>query len=50
MIYDNIEFTKKGWIYRNKLLFNWKEAHFTINIKKDSNFLDVVERDLSNLF
>lgn len=47
IIYDNVEFTKKGWINRNKLLFEGKEAYFTINIKKDSDFLDVVEREIS---
>ncbi|MFW6275121.1 MAG: WbqC family protein [bacterium] len=50
VIYDNIEFTKKGWINRNKLVFNGQVDYFTINIKKDSDYLNVNERVISNVY
>lgn len=47
IIYDNIQYTKKGWINRNRFLQNGKDALFSIPLKKDSDFLDVRERELS---
>jgi hypothetical protein len=47
IIYDNIQYTKKGWINRNRILINGKDQLITIPIKKDSDYLNVVERELS---
>ncbi len=47
IIYDNIQFSKKGWFHRNRLLQNGKDEYFTLPLKKDSDFLDVNERFLS---
>ncbi len=47
VIYDNIKYTKKGWINRNRYLQNGKDADFTIPLKKDSDYLDVRDRVLS---
>lgn len=47
VIYDNIQYTKKGWINRNRILINGKDQLITIPIKKDSDYLNVVERELS---
>jgi hypothetical protein len=47
VIYDNIQFTKKGWINRNRLLLNGKDEYFTLPVKSDSDFLNVIERELS---
>ncbi len=47
VIYDNIEFTKKGWINRNRILVNGDDAYITIPVKKDSDYLDVCERYLA---
>jgi hypothetical protein len=47
IIYDNIQYTKKGWINRNRVLVNGKDQLITLPIKKDSDYLDVVERELS---
>lgn len=44
VIYDNIEFTKKGWINRNRILVNGNDDLITIPLKKDSDFLHVKER------
>ena len=48
VIYDNIQFSKKGWFHRNNFLMNDKKTLFTIPIKKDSDNLDVVDRYLSD--
>ncbi len=47
VIYDNIQFSKKGWINRNRILANGKDFLFTINLKKDSDYLNVCERYIS---
>lgn len=48
IIYDNIEYTKKGWINRNRILMNGKDKLITLPIKKDSDFLNVVDRQISS--
>ncbi len=47
IVYDNIKYTKKGWINRNRLLVNGKDAIFSLPLKKGSDSLDVVERELA---
>ncbi len=48
VIYDNIEFTKKGWINRNRILVNGTDALISLPIKKDSDYLHVNERFLAD--
>lgn len=48
IIYDNIQYTKKGWINRNRILVNGSDKLVTLSIKKDSDYLDVVQRELAN--
>jgi hypothetical protein len=48
VVYDNIEYTKKGWINRNRYLLNGNDAYFTLPLKKDSDYLDVRERRISD--
>ncbi len=50
IVYDNIQYTKKGWINRNRFLQNGKDALFTVPLKNDSDFLDIKERELSSDF
>ena len=50
VIYDNIQFTKKGWINRNRILVNGKDEYFTLPLKKDSDYLNIVERRLADNF
>ena len=33
VIYDNIKYTKKGWINRNRILVNGKDSYITIPLK-----------------
>tara|TARA_R110000803_G_scaffold48532_5_gene100827 strand:+ start:6377 stop:7084 length:708 start_codon:yes stop_codon:yes gene_type:complete len=50
VIYDNIQYTKKGFINRNRILFNGTDRGFTLPIKKDSDYLDVTEREVSGVW
>ena len=47
VVYDNIKYTKKGWINRNRILQNGQDAMFSLPLKKDSDFLDVCKRELA---
>lgn len=48
VIYDNIQFSKKGWFHRNRILQNGKDEYITLPLKKDSDYLDVNNRFLSD--
>src|SRR5215471_7161964 len=50
IVYDNIKYTKKGWINRNRLLNNGQEAVFSLPLKGASDFLDVRDRELAESF
>ncbi len=47
ILYDNIKYTKKGWINRNRMLQNGKDVIFSLPLKRDSDYLDVSERELA---
>lgn len=47
VVYDNIKYTKKGWINRNRILMNGKDALFTIPIASSSDYLDVNQKFLA---
>lgn len=46
VIYDNIQFTKSGWIHRNRILVNGKDCYVTLPLQKASDYLDIRERRL----
>ena len=50
VVYDNIQYTKKGWINRNRFLRSGADAFFTVPLKKGSDFLDVADRALAGDF
>jgi hypothetical protein len=50
VIYDNIKYTKKGWINRNRMLQNGTDKIFSIPLAKASDRLDIVEREISSEF
>lgn len=50
VIYDNIKYTKKGWINRNRILVNAKDEYISLPLKKDSDYLFVNQRFLSENF
>lgn len=50
VIYDNIKYTKKGWINRNRILVNTKDEYISLPLRKDSDYLFVNQRFLSDNF
>lgn len=50
IVYDNIKYTKKGWINRNRMLQNGKDVMFSLPLKSDTDYLDVCQRELSTDF
>ncbi len=50
IVYDNIKYTKKGWVNRNRMLQNGKDVMFSLPLKSDSDYLDVCKRELSTEF
>lgn len=47
IVYDNIKYTKKGWINRNRMLLNNRDVIFSLPLKKDSDSLDILQRELA---
>ena len=50
IVYDNIKYTKKGWINRNRMLQNGKDVMFSLPLKSDSDYVDVCDRELASDF
>jgi len=50
VVYDNIQFTKKGWFHRNRILANGKDKMFSVPLKKESDYLYVAQRELADSF
>lgn len=50
VVYDNIEFTKKGWINRNRVLVNGMDAYISFPLKKDSDYLNIRDRYLAEVW
>ena len=50
IVYDNIKYTKKGWINRNRMLLNGKDDMFSLPLKSDSDHLDICQRELAASF
>ncbi len=47
VVYDNIKYTKKGWINRNRMLVNESDTMFSLPLMKGSDSLHVVQRELA---
>lgn len=47
IVYDNIKYTKKGWINRNRILKNGKDAMFSLPLKRGSDSLNVCDREVA---
>ncbi len=47
IVYDNIQYTKRGWINRNRILSNGRPDYFTIPLKNESDFLDIDKRHIA---
>lgn len=47
IVYDNIKYTKKGWITRNRMLQNGEDAIFSLPLKSGSDSLNIYDRELA---
>src|SRR5262245_29107222 len=47
IVYDNIKYTKKGWISRNRFLQQGKAVVFSLALKRGSDSVDVKDRELA---
>lgn len=47
IIYDNLKYTKKGWINRNRILLNGADEIISLPLKSDSDALNICDRALS---
>ncbi len=50
VVYDNIQFTKKGWINRNRILVNGAAEYISLPLSKGSDYLNVDQRKLAGTF
>ena len=50
ILYDNLKYTKKGWINRNRILQNNTGVVFSLPLKKASDSLNIIDRHLSPEF
>lgn len=51
VVYDNIKYTKKGWINRNRILAaNGGDEYITLPLRSDSDHLNIDRRYLSDSF
>lgn len=50
VVYDNIKYTKRGWINRNRFLLNGQSENFSIPLEKASDYATVVQRKISEGF
>lgn len=48
VVYDEIQYTKKGWINRNRIWKNGDFDYITLPLKKDSDYLNINQRTLSD--
>lgn len=48
VVYDNIQYSSKGWVNRNRILVNGKDEFITLTLRKDSSLLDVKDRMLAD--
>lgn len=50
VVYDNIKYTKKGWINRNRILVNGKDEYITLPLTSASDYFYINQRRLADTF
>ncbi|WP_066327039.1 WbqC family protein [Anoxybacteroides amylolyticum] len=50
VLYDDVQFIKKGWIHRNRLLVNDKDYLFTLSLQKSPRETIIKEKFFSDQF
>lgn len=48
IVYDEIQYSKKGWVSRNRILMNGQAHLVSLPLKKGSDFLDIKDRELAD--
>lgn len=48
VIADDVQFIKKGWINRNRILLNGEPSLITLPLNRDSTYLKIYERSFEN--
>jgi hypothetical protein len=47
VVYDDIEYTKRGWINRNRILAAGSARTITLPLRRDSDYRDVRDREIA---
>jgi len=47
VIYDKVEYTKKGWINRNRIIINRSDSYITLPLRRASDSLLINQRELA---
>jgi hypothetical protein len=47
VLYDNVKYTKRGWINRNRILSAGHEVTITLPLKNAPDHLDIVDREVA---
>ncbi|WP_230774957.1 WbqC family protein [Roseiconus lacunae] len=50
VIYDNVKYTKRGWINRNRFLEQGAASTFSVPLKKASDSLNIDQREVADSF
>ena len=50
LVYDNIKYTKKSWINRNRFMRNASDVVFSLPLRSASDYASIVERELAPNF
>jgi hypothetical protein len=50
VVYNNVQYIKGGWINRNRYLLDGEDYYFSIPLKKDSTYLNINDRYISDNF
>lgn len=50
VVYDNIQFSKGGWVNRNRIFVNGAAQLFSLPLRKDSDYLEIRQRFLAGNF
>lgn len=50
VVYDNIEFSKRSWVNRNRYLSDGSDKMFTLPLEKSSDYLNINQKQLAPSF
>ena len=50
VLYDNLQYSKQGWINRNRFLRDGTQPFFTVPLKKASDYLNIADRTIADDF